>query len=73
MKTEEQLNRDILDITMKIQNEFPELTQYLKETPVNISENSGHVINRNSLEDYYDSLNELLKKYSDEHQKNGQA
>lgn len=38
MKTEIELNRDILVITQKIQKEFPELSKYIVEMP---AKNSG--------------------------------
>lgn len=69
MKTERELDRDILFITMKIQKEFPELSKYLIETPVKFSESNSNGINKKNLEDYYNSLNELLKGYSNKHDK----
>ena len=36
MKTEKQLNSEILEITMKIQDQFPELSKYIAEMPITI-------------------------------------
>lgn len=69
MKNKVELDRNILSITMKIQKEFPELSKYLIETPVKFSESNSNGINNNNLEDYYNTLNELLKSYSNEHLK----
>ena len=69
MKKIADLERDILKITMKINEEFPELADHLIETPIKFSESNSDNINRNNLEDYYDSLNELLGSYSNEHLK----
>ena len=64
MKTEKELNTDILDITMKIEEKFPELSKYLKEMPVKISNTTSTEITTKSLKDYYDSLNDLFKNYT---------
>lgn len=66
MKSEAELNKAILTVLTKIDNEAPELSKYIKETPVNLSEDNG--ITRNSLAEYYDSLCELLAGYKKEHE-----
>lgn len=45
MKTENQLTIAILEITMKIRNEYPELIKYLAELPVTIPDISNPEIN----------------------------
>ncbi|MDO8998473.1 MAG: hypothetical protein Q7W45_01820 [Bacteroidota bacterium] len=67
MKTEKELNEAILHITMKINGEFPELSKYLKEMPVKSANSTDGAINIKNLKDYYDSLNDLYKKYCEEH------
>ena len=67
MKTEAELNNDILKITMKIDEKFPELSKYIAETPVDISLNNVMEVNIRILQDYYDSLHNLLKGYSKNH------
>ncbi len=65
------LNNDILNITMKIQDEFPELSKYIAEMPVTIPNKEAPEINTKNLQDYYNSLETLLKKYTRNHlQKN---
>ena len=63
MKTVSELNKAILDITMKIYNEYPELVKYLSELPVTIPDSSNPEINRKVLADYYQSLKKILIKY----------
>lgn len=67
MKTEKELNSDILQITMKIKEEFPELSKYVLEMPVTIPNTDSPEINRKALQDYYDSLDILLKDYVENH------
>lgn len=61
MKTEKQLNEAILKITMKIKEQFPELSKYILEMPVTIPNLKSPKINQNTLNDYYDSLDILTR------------
>ena len=63
MKTEKELNDAILEITLKIRNEHPELIKYLDELPLTIPDVSSPEINRKVLSDYHQSLEKILKKY----------
>jgi hypothetical protein len=67
MKTEEQWNKAILDITLKINTEFPELSKYIAEMPVSIPDVQDPEINNKNLQEYYNSLETLLKKYTNNH------
>ncbi len=67
MKTEKKLNENILKITMTIRNEFPELMKYLNEMPDTIPNEKSPEINNKILQEYYDSLEALLKKYAPNH------
>ncbi|MDI6033461.1 hypothetical protein QLS91_10285 [Flavobacterium sp. LB2P84] len=69
MKTEKELNEAILKITMKIRNDYPELSKYLLEMPVTIPDISNPEINSKTLTDYYKSLENMLKKYISNHNK----
>lgn len=69
MKTEKELNEDILKITMKIQKDFPELSKYLIEMPVKASDTADPGVKLKNLKDYYDSLEVVLKKFAEEHTK----
>ena len=66
MTTEKELNEAILKITLTIQSEFPELSKYIEEMPVTIP--TAHPdIKLKNLADYYDSLNNVMKKYAKSH------
>ena len=67
MKTEEQWNKAILDMTLKISAEFPELSKYISEMPVTIPDVEDPQINIKNLKEYYNSLETLLKKYTNNH------
>lgn len=67
MKTEAELNENILKITTTIRNEFPELIKFLNEMPVTIPIESSPEINIKVLQDYFNSLKDLLKKYAPNH------
>ncbi len=67
MKTEHELNADILKITMKIRENYPELSKYISEMPVTIPNDVSPEINIKTLSDYYDSLLELMRKYAQSH------
>jgi translocator protein len=67
MKTEKELNKDILDITLSIQANHPELMKYIDEMSVTIPDTAKPEINVNNLSNYYDSLQALLKKYVANH------
>jgi len=68
MKTISDWEEDILRITMKIQNEFPELSKYLSEMPQNFSGNDKDVINVKNMEAYYNTLADVLDEYSKTHE-----
>lgn len=67
MKTETDIEKHILNITMKIQTEYPELSKYIKEMPENVS------INSNNMKEYYNSLVELLAEYAKTHEADKQT
>lgn len=67
MKNEMELNSDILNITLLIQEQFPELSKYITEMPVTIPDNNSPDINLKMLNDYYDSLCALFNEYAARH------
>jgi len=70
MKTEKELNKEIVDLTMEIRNDYPELTKYLEELTVSIPD-SGQ-LNIKALDDYRNTLKSMMEKYKNEIlQKNG--
>jgi hypothetical protein len=68
MKTEQQLNRDILKVTMAISEKFPELSKYIGEMTVTIPDTVDPEISIKNLQDYHESLEGLLKKYTKNHE-----
>ena len=67
MKTESQLNADILKITSIIWEKHPELSKYISEMPITIPNINSPEINVTLLADYYDSLAAMMKKYAQNH------
>jgi hypothetical protein len=64
MKTEIELNAEILAITLMIQEKYPELSKYLAEMPITIPISANPEININTLQSYCNSLNVLVEKYN---------
>ena len=67
MKTEAELNNDILEFTMLIRDKHPELSKYLNEMPITIPEVNKPEITLKILSDYKNSLIQLLDKYVENH------
>lgn len=65
MKTTEELEQGINQLTTKINKEYPELSKYISE--MRISNSQSEDVNLNSLHDYYNSLEELMNKYAKTH------
>ena len=63
MKDEKTLNRKIIDITMLIQNNHPELSNYLTEMNTTLPMDTNPEINVKLLSNYLNSLESLLFKY----------
>lgn len=69
MKKLQKLSKKINDLTMKIEEEYPELYQHLDETPVTIPNLEHPKMDTKSFSDYLESLQELLKHRIEEHKK----
>jgi len=67
MKTKAELEKDITNITTKIHQEFPELSKYIIEMPENFSEKDNAQVGAKSLQEYYNSLEEVLAEYAKTH------
>ncbi len=71
METEKKkLNAKILAITIRINDQFPELSKYIEEMPVTIPNEQHPKITQTNLETYYNSLSSILNKYILEHPEN---
>ncbi len=64
MKTENEINKDIIETSMVIDEKFSELSKYMDEMPVTIPNTNESEINETNLEDYQRSLAVLLNKYA---------
>lgn len=62
MSPEKELTEKILAMTMKIQKEHPEFSKFLEEMPITIPTAEHPVIDIKSLNDYYQSLVDWVKK-----------
>ncbi|MFN0274793.1 MAG: hypothetical protein ACKVPJ_03530 [Chitinophagales bacterium] len=67
METEQELNSKILKITMAMQENYPELSKYIAEMPVTISDTASPETKNNNLRAYYNSLSSLVENYVREH------
>ena len=65
METVKKLNESILKTTMMINEKYPELAKYITEMPVTNPDEDDPEITTKNLKEYLDSLDNLLKKYSD--------
>ncbi len=65
MKTKAELHRDIAHVTNRIYEKFPELSKYIKEMPESNLEPDQ--IDITNLEEYYNSLDILVKNYAKTH------
>ena len=70
MKTVADWEQDIVSLTSKINQDFPELIKYINEIPVVVSGDDDTEINIKNLEDYYNSLLTVLNTYSKTHTEN---
>lgn len=67
MESKNELNDNIRLITLKIQEDYPELVKYMNEIPRSLSSGTEKKVNNNELKDYLASLNDLLETYAKEH------
>ena len=67
MESKNELNDNIRLITLKIQEDYPELIKYMNEIPRSLSSGTEKKVNNNELKDYLASLNDLLETYAKEH------
>ena len=67
MKTENEINKNIVETKMDIDEKFPELSKYIDEMSVTIPNTNEPEINETNLEDYQSSLCVLLNKYAANH------
>lgn len=67
MKTEIDLLQEITKLTTNIETNYPELYTYLEEIPLTIPSKDDPEVTINSLQDYLESLKQLLKHHLETH------
>jgi len=67
MKTLQELYSEISKIVLDIENNYPELYKYLDENPITLTESSKPKVDVKSLEDYKESLIDLIETYKKTH------
>ena len=61
MQHQDDLSENIFIVTLKIQEELPELIKYIDEIPRNLQLNAEKFVSKKALKDYLDYLNNLLE------------
>ncbi|MBC3846430.1 hypothetical protein H8K90_08565 [Winogradskyella echinorum] len=64
MKSQNNLNDKIRLTTIKIQEEHPELIEYINEIPSTFLCTTEKKVSNKALKGYLDSLDQIFKKYS---------
>ncbi|MCK0189179.1 hypothetical protein [Arenibacter sp. F20364] len=62
---------EITQLTTNIETNYPELYRSLDENPLTIPSKNHPNVNKKALQDYLDSLKQLLSHHIDTHKKNG--
>ena len=64
LKTESEWTQDVIGVLDTINTKFPELSKFIEEIPVKPSSKSKRLP---SMEEYHDSLKNLLRQYEQFH------
>ena len=70
MEIDQEILREISQITREIEDSYPELQKYLDETPMTLTnddDNKPGEIDKKTLSEYLESLRSIVKKYKEEH------
>lgn len=68
MKTKAELEKEILTMTMKMHSEYPELSKYINEIPIDTTTGKGDLVNTQNLRQYLNSLQEIMLEYAKTHE-----
>ena len=63
MKRLQKLTQEINELTLKIEEEFPELYTFLNETPITIPSSKHPNMDIKNFSDYLDSLKQILEHH----------
>ena len=64
MKTEDELNNEILETTINIQENYPELSKFADEMTITIPSEKNPEITTKALKEYNDSLLGIATEYA---------
>jgi hypothetical protein len=67
MKKLQQLTKEVNELTTRIEQDYPELYQFLNENPVTIPNIESPVMNTEVFADYLDSLKQQLQHHIENH------
>jgi hypothetical protein len=67
MKSLNNLMQEIIELTSKIEADYPELYNYLGETPLSISETTENALSTDDLKKYLDTLKFQLQHHIETH------
>jgi hypothetical protein len=67
MNTEDEISAKITELTLHIQEKYPELYEHIDEMPVTNPDKNHPDINKKILQDYYDKLHSMMIRYAQEH------
>tara|TARA_R110001583_G_scaffold165055_1_gene317527 strand:+ start:3484 stop:3696 length:213 start_codon:yes stop_codon:yes gene_type:complete len=70
MKKLQEILSEITELTFKIENNYPELYQFLGENPLTIPSDNHPDINEKVMQDYLESLKQLLAHHLETHKIN---
>ncbi len=67
MKKLQQLTKEINELTLRIEQDYPELYQYLDENPITIPDCETRELSVSSFVEYLDSLKSIFERYIESH------
>lgn len=72
MKTLQKLTAEISKVIRELETDYPEVYRFLDESPVKLNgSNNSPTISTKMLEDYLETLKELIKHYKETHSADG--
>lgn len=69
MKTLQDIENQIITLTTSIEVNYPELYETLEENPITIPSKNHPDMNISIMEEYLESLKQILKQYTKTHNK----
>lgn len=69
MKNPNSLLTRITELTSKIETNYPELYRFLEENPITLPVEAHPEVHKKELQDYLESLEQLLEKHLKTHSK----